>query len=309
MSVLVIGDVMLDVYIEGVVKRISPEAPVPVLQAKRMTSMLGGAGNVARNVVALNCGCTLLSVVGLDDTAKKIAAHCHEARIRFDFTYLDSRLTTSKTRYEAQGQQILRVDDEDATELSKDEETNFATILGSYVRDSKVIVLSDYAKGVLTPDLTQWIISQAREHGNTVIVDPKHKNLKRYAGASIIKPNAEELAQATGMPTGTKEECLAAGFLVRDTFNIDTVLVTRGDKGMIMCTHNGFYELAAHQREVSNVVGAGDTALAALAVAIDQQDTLPKAMQFANMAASIAVGKHGTAAVTRREITDAFFRA
>lgn len=300
---------MLDVYIDGVVKRISPEAPVPVLNTVSEKRMVGGAANVARNIAALGGMGLLFSVVGQDETADMIVDDLAHASIAHSFIYEHPRSTTRKTRYEAHGQQILRVDEECTNDILDASKDTLIRHMGHHLDDCRVMVLSDYAKGVLTHEVCVALISEAKERGITTVVDPKHKNLSRYRGATIIKPNADELAAATGMKTDTKEECLAAAACVRDNFEIPNVLVTRGHRGMLMITPDDFYEEPGYPREVANVVGAGDTALAALSVGISKQWPLKKAMEFANMAAAIAVGKHGTAAVTRQEVYDAFSRA
>jgi D-beta-D-heptose 7-phosphate kinase/D-beta-D-heptose 1-phosphate adenosyltransferase len=309
MKILVVGDVMLDVYVEGVVNRISPEAPVPVLHIANETEYPGGAANVARNIESLNGACTLISVVGNDTAAKTIKSHMYDHRIRTEFLVDEARWTTVKRRYEASRQQILRVDDECTSPLSLATENLLIEGVRKAMKGMKVIVLSDYNKGVLSRSVLQAITVEAVNHKQLVIVDPKGDDFTKYEGATLIKPNAEELAKATAMPTVTKTDCLAAASVLAEKIGVKNVLVTRGNKGMLLYTTEGFYEDSAHVLEVANVVGAGDTALAAFAVGVSEGLSFPDAMALANSAAAIAVSKHGTSFVTRGEIRNAFVRA
>lgn len=302
--VLCVGDVMLDRYVYGAVERISPEAPIPVLRMEREAAMLGGAGNVVRNLSALGAHVAFVSVVGNDQAGREIsalvAAHDkHEPYLSVE----RGRMTTIKTRYVAGGQQLLRTDKETLVPLAPSVTEDLRRVAVGAVADASVIVLSDYGKGVLTPELMRALIDAGQTQKRPVVVDPKGKDFARYRGATVMTPNRAELAAATGMPVGTDEEIGAAAKKLIAECALDSLLVTRGADGMTLFARAGeTVHLPAEAREVFDVSGAGDTVVAMLAAALAAGVTLPDAARLANVAAGIVVGKTGTAVATADEV-------
>jgi len=312
--VLVVGDVMLDHYIAGQVKRISPEAPVPVLSITRKWVVPGGAANVARNLARLGVHVALAGVVGADPAADDLRAAIVKEGIGDGLTVAASRATTRKMRVLAQGQQLLRLDEEKVAPLETAEfETLRARAVGMLAGQSAVI-LSDYAKGVLleTADgknLCRVIIDEARRLSIPVLVDPKGSDWRRYAGANCVTPNAGEFEAACGLEPSAvlsreKREIYAAE--LRQRYDVERLLVTRGAKGMALFGPQAAPEYcSATVREVADVSGAGDTAIAALTACVGKGISWPESMRVANAAAGVAVGKMGTAPVSLAELNAA----
>ena len=301
---LCVGDIMLDRFVYGRVERISPEAPIPVLRQDRTLTMLGAVGNVARNVASLGARAVLSGVVGEDSEGAELLDNIQgETAISGNLARLPSRRTTVKVRYIAGSQQLLRVDSEDRIGLTADEEAEVCKSIEAAAAGVHAILLSDYAKGCVTGEVIQTCLKVSLSLGIPLIVDPKGSDFSRYGAADIIKPNASELAQATGLPTGTDIEVEAALNAVLDQTTTQAVLVTRSEKGL---SYKKRGEPAVHvptvQREVFDVSGAGDTSLAALGIALATGAGLAFAARFALVAAGIAVGKVGTAAVTIDEV-------
>lgn len=302
--VLCVGDVMLDRYVYGAVERISPEAPIPVLRMEREAAMLGGAGNVVRNLSALGAHVTFVSVVGNDQAGREIselvAAHDkHEPYLSVE----RGRMTTIKTRYVAGGQQLLRTDKETLVPLAASVADDLRRVALGAVSDAAVIVLSDYGKGVLTPELMRALIDAGKAQGRPVVVDPKGKDFSRYRGATVMTPNRAELAAATSMPVGTDAEIAAAARKLITECALESLLVTRGADGMTLFVRAGDpVHLPAEAREVFDVSGAGDTVVAMLAAALAAGVSLPDAARLSNVAAGIVVGKTGTAVATADEV-------
>lgn len=308
--VLCIGDVMLDRFVYGKVERISPEAPIPVLAIEREVSMLGGSGNVVRNLAALGVETAFITVLG-DDQAAREVTHliAKETGVEPHLLVEPRRRTTIKTRFVGGSQQILRADHETIAAVRPMLATDLIGRAGDACKDCAVVVLSDYGKGVLDLETTRGLIACAREHGLPVIVDPKGKDYAaRYAGATLLTPNRRELAEATGMPVGNDAEIVAACRHLISTCNIEGVLATRSQEGMTLVLRQGspsdlmVRHYPAEAREVFDVSGAGDTVLATLAAAIAADLSWETACHLANVAAGIVVGKVGTAAVLPREI-------
>jgi D-beta-D-heptose 7-phosphate kinase/D-beta-D-heptose 1-phosphate adenosyltransferase len=302
--VIVLGDVMLDRFIYGSVERISPEAPIPVVNVERFLDMPGGAANVARNIAALGARATLLGVVGDDPWAIDLrqqltASPTIEAQLITDA----SRPTSVKTRYVADGQQVMRADRESRAPLSADIERQLLEAFTASLRDAHVIVLSDYAKGVLSDSVTRAAIDAARAAGKIVIVDPKSKNFMRYRGATMLTPNRLELQQACGQECLTDAEVIAGARRILDQKICDCMIVTRGKDGMSVI---GADDLTVHlptaARQVFDVSGAGDTVVAAISLGLAAGGEVVQAASVANIAAGIVVGKRGTATVTTGEV-------
>lgn len=304
--VLCVGDVMVDRFVHGEVERISPEGPVPVLRHGHVETAPGGAANVARNVGSLGAVCTLVSVVGDDTAARDLAVELRESTsLNVRFVVDPSRPTTLKTRFVSQGHQLLRVDDEVKTDV----DDSVAAELLEYIRDElhqhDVMVLSDYAKGVLTPVVVVAAIEAARALGKAVIVDPKARDLSRYAGARLVTPNSAETTLISGIQPVSDEAAERAGQRILDTYRLDGVLITRGAGGMTLLDRDGSaVHVAAHTRDVFDVVGAGDTVVSMLATALAVGASASDAVRLSNVAAGVVVAKRGTSVVTRTELLD-----
>lgn len=303
-KVAVIGDVMIDVYLKGIIERISPEAPVPVVRAKSQNAVPGGAANVAANIVALGAQAILVGVIGPDG-----ADLCH-ALESLGLSHVDglvvdeSRRTIRKQRIMA-GQQVVRIDFEDTHELSKDIEAKVIAHALRAIDNVEAVILSDYGKGVLTPAVVKAINAHARAQNKPVIVDPKQRDLSWYRGATLITPNRAELTAATGLPCESDEQAAKAAKAAQIAFDGD-ILLTRSEKGLSYYPREGE---VAHQptraREVFDVSGAGDTVVATLATALAVKADFAEAMNFANHAAGIVVAKAGTATTTLEELREA----
>jgi len=305
--VLCIGDVMLDHYVYGQVERVSPEAPIPVLWIEREIKTLGGAGNVLRNLRALGAAASFISVVGNDEAGREIgrlveAQDGAEAHVLVQ----PQRTTTVKTRYIAGNQQLLRADHESAIPLDPYIREDMLRLARELVADHSVVVISDYAKGVLTEGVALEIIRAAREAGARVIVDPKGGDHIRYRGADLIKPNRRELAHATGMPVETDDEIIAASRALIERCGFNAVLASLGAEGSLLIAADGAAHIQrAEVREVFDVSGAGDTVVATVAAALAVGVALTDAARLGNFAAGIVVGKIGTAVVYASELTAA----
>jgi D-beta-D-heptose 7-phosphate kinase/D-beta-D-heptose 1-phosphate adenosyltransferase len=309
--VLVLGDVMLDRFIYGSVERISPEAPVPVMTVIRTAAMPGGAANVARNVATLGGQVTLLSVVGTDAAAQELRAQLAALpTIRPELIIDESRPTTVKTRHIADRQQILRSDVEDRSPLTSASTAAVLTRFRAALADAQIVVLSDYAKGVLTEELCAAAIAAARTAGRVVLVDPKSRSFERYRGASILTPNRHELQAACGRDCDTDAQVVAGAREVLAQGICEALVVTRGEHGMsIIPAHGEAVHVRTTAREVFDVSGAGDTAVATMALGLSHGAPIADAVQLANRAAAIVVGKHGTATVTAGELIAQFSHA
>jgi rfaE bifunctional protein kinase chain/domain len=294
---LVVGDVMLDRYWFGDVERISPEAPVPVVRVGRAEERLGGAANVARNVTAIGAQAGLLSVVGDDEAGRTIARLVPLDRIR-GHLHVDAGLsTTVKLRIIARRQQLARLDFESLpeAEILNAHLGQFAALLPDY----DLVILSDYGKGGLT-HITK-MISMARAAGRAVLVDPKGDDYDRYAGASVITPNRDELREVVGRWRNEADLTERAQAL-RRKLRLDALLLTRSEEGMTLFTESDAWSVAARSREVFDVSGAGDTVIAVLGTMMALGLPLREAVAHANRAGGIVVGKLGTATVSYAEL-------
>jgi len=308
--VAVIGDIMIDRYLTGRVDRISPEAPVPVLLHSHDRAVAGGAANVAVNIVALGCEVKLVGAVGNDQDAEDLRRILAEAGVSTTLLVTDhSRPTISKTRVVSGRQQFFRIDREFPGRLSAEAEDDLIRAARAAIAEAEVVVLSDYAKGVFSDHVLKQVIGLVKSAGKRVLVDPKRRTLDAYRGADIIKPNAGELSAATGMPCSTDAEIEAASEALVRQFD-GTLLVTRADSGMSLARPGlPVKHIKSTVLEVADVSGAGDTALAALAVSIVDGFTIEDAAVMSNVAAGVAVSKLGTAIVSRSELNAAIARA
>jgi rfaE bifunctional protein kinase chain/domain len=295
--ILVVGDVMLDRYWFGEVARISPEAPVPIVRIERREERLGGAANVARNAAALGACTGLLGVVGDDEAGGQVERMLGEGAIR-SYLQRDPAISTIiKLRVIGRQQQMLRIDFEDAPSgtVLRDKLIQFNALLPDY----DVIILSDYAKGSLVN--VADMIKSARAAGKIVMVDPKGDDFARYAGASVLTPNKSELRHIVGN-WSSEEQLTAKAQQMRRELSLDALLLTRSEEGMTLYTEHEVRHMQAAAREVFDVSGAGDTVIATMAAMLGAGLNLWDAVQIANRAGGIVVGKLGTATVTREEL-------
>ena len=293
-----VGDVMLDFFVYGDVSRVSPEAPIPVCRVTNETAMLGGAGNVVRNLVAIGASVSFISVTGDDDTADDVNVLLRDlAGVTPTLLREKDRPTTRKIRYVASGQQLLRADREVTMPIPDDLANAVFMATENVLRDAGALILSDYGKGTLTESLVSRLIGAAVETGKPVIVDPKSSDFRRYAGATLITPNLKELGEAAGSELLSEENIVDAARGLLTEADIGTMLITRGAQGMSMVTADNAEHFPSRAREVFDVSGAGDTVLAVLAAAVEAGVPVLEAAQLANVAAGVVVGKTGTAVV------------
>jgi len=294
---LVVGDVMLDRYWFGDTNRISPEAPVPVVQVGKVDERLGGAANVARNVAALGAHATILGVIGDDEPGQRVTQLLKTSGVDSQLE-VDSKVPTIvKLRVIARQQQLIRLDFEEApsdTALARKLERFEKSLSGA-----DVVILSDYGKGAL--DQVTLMIEQARNQNKMILVDPKGEDYEKYRGATVLTPNRSELRQVVGR-WSSEEDLTKKAQDLRHSLNLQALLLTRSEEGMSLFTDAGVSHVHAQAREVFDVSGAGDTVIATLAVALAAKWPLEKAMALANRAGGIVVGKLGTATVTSEEL-------
>jgi rfaE bifunctional protein kinase chain/domain len=296
-KLLVVGDVMLDRYWFGDSDRISPEAPVPVVQVSKVDERLGGAANVARNVAALGANTTILGVIGADEAGKRIGELLTQSGVNSQLEIDPKVPTTVKLRVIARQQQLIRLDfEENPSQTALEQKlARFEKALGT----ADVLVLSDYGKGALSQVAT--MIEYARAKNKVILVDPKGEDYEKYRGATLITPNRSELRQVVGR-WADEEDLTRRAQELRRSLGIQALLLTRSEEGMSMFTDQGVSHVRAQAREVFDVSGAGDTVIATLAVALAAQWPLDRAMALANRAGGIVVGKLGTATVTSEEL-------
>lgn len=303
--VVCVGDVVLDRFVYGAAERVSREAPVITLNERRRTTMLGSAGNVARNVAALGGAPVLIGVVGDDPEGHEITALMADERgFELDVVTAKGCTTPVKTRYVASGQQVVCIDRDPRGPIQAEVETAVIDAVRAALEGAAALILSDYGRGVVTPTVAAGVIAAARSAGVPVIADPRGSDYRRYNGAHVIKPNAQELEIAAGTPCDTDENAIAAlDAVYRDLNDVDHVLVTRGGRGMALKSADApvaFFP--SEPRDVYDVSGAGDTTIAALSLAIGAGAALSDAIEVANRAAGVVVTKVGTAVVTGAEV-------
>ena len=308
--VFVLGDVMLDRYVYGHVERISPEAPIPVLHHQSEKAMLGGAANVARNVIALGGEALLVGALG-DDSDGDLVAGPLIAGDRIDgrFVRVPGHPTTTKVRYVSGGQQIMRLDMERRFHIGAQEVEAICGWLLDAADSVSAVVLSDYAKGVVAPALIRRVVDIARARRIPVVVDPKSRDVARYAGATVLTPNAAEAALIAGVEPVDDAHAETAARILHERANVEAIVLTRGAQGMTVYDPGepdaAFAHVPTAAPEVFDVSGAGDTVVAALALALACGASVTTAARIGNAAAGIAVGKRGTAVVHARELAAA----
>lgn len=297
-QVLVVGDLMLDRYWHGPTSRISPEAPVPVVKVDQQEDRPGGAANVALNVTALGAGISLVGLVGQDDAGQALKEQLGSARVNCVFSSTDQEPTITKLRVISRQQQLIRLDFEEA--FSQDYSERVLDAAQPLLENVGVLVLSDYGKGTLSD--CQSLITAAKQQGVPVLVDPKGSDFSRYRGATLLTPNLSEFETIVG-PCESEEELVRKGQELAESLQLDALLITRSEKGMTLI-QAGKDELhfPARAREVFDVTGAGDTVISTLAASLAAGEELANAVALSNIAASIVVGKLGTAAISAPEL-------
>ena len=303
-SILVIGDLILDHYIWGQCERISPEAPVQVIEVAKETLNLGGACNVANNLVALECEVFICGMVGKDEAGTKLKETLESLHIHTQGIYYNlNRPTTQKSRIIAAHQQVIRVDREDKSPISQEGEEFILNFSKTLIESHKIdcIILSDYQKGVLSENLTQNLIKIAKDSKLKILIDPKGKDYSKYKGATLLTPNKKEAKEATGIQIVDDSTLLLALQNLKKSCNLEYSLITLSEDG-IGILDDKLHKLPTIAKEVFDVTGAGDTVIAALAFMLAQNEDILSSIQFANAAAAVVVGKIGSAVATKQEI-------
>lgn len=306
-NVVVLGDVMLDEFVWGDVSRISPEAPVPVVDVKRESTHLGGAANVLANLLALGANGCVIGVIGNDYAGDRIRLSVKEKSNLHRAEFLisaDGRPTTIKTRIIAHHQMVVRADRENRTPVDPDTEQRIISAARAAIANAHALVVSDYDKGVLTPRVLREVLPAAYEK-MPVLVDPKIRNFDSYRPATLVTPNHHEALRLTNVEADSDGALRTAAHKIRERLACDAVLITRGDRGMVLFERdNEPVNVETTAREVYDVTGAGDTVIATLAAALAGGGSLIEAALLANHAAGIVVGKLGTATATMDEVLD-----
>jgi D-beta-D-heptose 7-phosphate kinase/D-beta-D-heptose 1-phosphate adenosyltransferase len=300
--ILVVGDAMLDVYISGAVDRISPEAPVPVVRHQEQSQRPGGAANVALNIATLGGACRLVAAVGADAEGARLGELLRQAGVACDLVADAGRPTTLKTRITAGQHQLLRLDRDPPGGIAAGTEAALVAAIGRAIEGCRLVVLSDYGKGTLSDAVIACVLERARANGIDVVVDPKRRDLAAYRGAALIKPNRAELQAATGLPVAGDADVARAAHVAAQATGA-RILVTRSEAGMTLVAPDGAtLHMPGHVREVYDVTGAGDSAMAALAIALVSGRPVEDAVAFANLAGGIAVARQGAASVSLAEL-------
>lgn len=305
--VAIIGDVMLDRYIWGTVSRISPEAPVPVVDVARESTHLGGASNVALNVRSLGATPVLFGAVGADTSADDLRRIFSETGIHTDFLVVDEgRPTTVKTRIIAGSQHVVRIDYEQRTQISEAATQRILDRLDAHINSIDVIVLQDYNKGLIGPELIKRVSERARARGIPVLVDPKYANFFAYEGVSVFKPNRKETEDALGVKLGSEQSFVDAARQMRERLHCDNVLLTLGELGMLLLqSDDTVTRVPTRARKVADVSGAGDTVVATLASMIACGADVVEAAHLANVAGGLVCEEIGIVPVDRDALVEA----
>ena len=305
-GVLVVGDVMVDHFIWGKVSRISPEAPVPVVDVQKDSVMLGGCANVLNTIYAMGGKVYVAGVIGADDIGKGLIGQLREKKIDTSGIMIDKgRPTTLKTRVVAHGQQVVRFDSESRTPIPKTSSDKILAYVKSLRNKIGAVVISDYSKGVVSRELIEGIKNITKDLNIFLCVDPKQSDFSIYAGVHVITPNHHEAERAAGLTIANGDDLLNLGETLLEKYDFKSLLVTRGEEGMSLFErgrHVGHTYFPAQAKEVYDVTGAGDTVIGLLALALAAGANLKEATSLANHAAGIVVGKVGTSTVSREEL-------
>ena len=302
LSILVIGDIMLDHYIYGSAKRLSPEAPVPIINVTSEKDMLGGCGNVITNLRSLEISSKLISLVGDDQNSKEINKKLKEINVDNDTLIYDKGIsTTYKMRVIGNSQHIVRVD-WDTNMLSQKSEKKIIDLLSKTLNNCDGIIISDYGKGVCSDKILRILIPNANKKNIPVFVDPKNKDWDKYSGSTFITPNTKEASELLSMVLKYDSDFEIAGKLICSRYSIQNCLITRGSEGMSLISQKKCIHIPSITNEVFDVSGAGDTVIACLAAAILKGLEISEAVKFSNKAAGIVVGHVGTTPITKKEL-------
>ena len=306
-SVLVIGDLVMDHFVWGKVRRISPEAPVPVVEVSSESFMLGGAANVVNNIHSLGGKVLVCGVVGRDEMGKKLIHELRLKGISSDGVIVeDGRPTSVKTRVIAHSQQVVRFDREKKDKVHMDTVKTIMDYVSEKINSFDSIIISDYAKGVISEELVEEVIALAKKKDKPIAVDPKVGHFDFYKYATIVTPNNDEASKASGIEIENEASLLRAGEVLLNKLGSDAVLITKGEHGMSLFENNGeITHIPTVAKEVYDVSGAGDTVIGTVALSMASGASLKEAAVISNFAAGIVVGKIGTATVTPKELKDA----
>ena len=306
-TVLVVGDTMVDKFIWGKVVRISPEAPVPVVEVTKETEVLGGAANVANNITALGGKAFIVSAIGEDITGKTLIEMLSEKDINYDYlVYSSHRPTIIKTRIIAASQQVVRVDKEVKGIFERSIELKIVKNIEETIPKANAVIISDYGKGVVSPIVLKKTIALARKYKIPVTVDPKIDHFKKYKKITTMTPNEKEAVEGMGLKNIKSDEDIAVlGKKILKTLGSNSVVITRGEKGMTLIEpNNRITNIPTRAKEVYDVTGAGDTVISAMTLALAAKADLLSAAEIANFAAGIVVGKLGTATTNPQELEE-----
>ncbi len=301
-KILILGDIILDHFIWGSVDRISPEAPVPVVDVQNESYMLGGAGNVANNIISLGAKASIVGVIGNDHRADIINKIFAERKINVEGVMHDSRPTTVKTRVIAHSQQVVRVDREDRKTIGSRVFKSIADYISDNINDHEGVIVSDYNKGVVSQKLMRFLMNLSKQYNLFVAVDPKVGNFNYYKGVSLITPNKKEASEDSRINIKDDATLKNAGFQLLNKLQCDSVLITRGDEGMSLFVNKEVHNIPTVAREVYDVTGAGDTVISAFTLSYVSGASKLQSAEIANHAAGIVVGEVGTATTTVNEI-------
>ncbi len=299
---LIIGDIMLDQFIYGKVSRISPEAPVPVLSEATQKIMVGGAGNVAANIVSLGGKAHVIAAVGDDNAAKEVHQCLDSLGVSSDLQIDKTRPTIKKTRFIAQAQQLLRLDEEQTHPIDISMEANILQAAKEQLVNCDCMILSDYAKGVLTKNLVPQLIALAKSMDKPVFIDPKGSDWSHYRGATLLSPNLKEAYEITQQYACDDASAAEVAQLLRSKYALSYLLLTRSEKGMSLASEGNTQHIHTQAREIADVSGAGDTVIASLSLALCAGAEMAAALHIATIAAAIVVEKLGTARVQTSEL-------
>ncbi|OGZ23723.1 MAG: hypothetical protein A3A08_02550 [Candidatus Nealsonbacteria bacterium RIFCSPLOWO2_01_FULL_41_9] len=305
-KILVVGDLMLDEYILGSVERISPEAPIPILDVKEIKYIPGGAANNANNIKSLGGEVILTGIIGAEDKGKLLKEILEKRGINTQGVFVDqTRKTTVKTRIVARDQQMVRVDSEDRNPIAPETENKILEFINGQIKGVNAVIISDYAKGVITPSLSRNIIELAKASNVLSLVDPKGKDYLKYKNCDIITPNQKELGEALNLEINNESQFSQAGRMLLSHVFCDNVIVKRGGKGIFLFGKEGnSFSFPAVNKLPKDVSGAGDTAVAAFALALASGADFKQTIIIASYACGVAVGKVGTDVVLPEELVE-----
>ncbi len=307
-KILIVGDLMIDHYVWGICERISPEAPVAVVEVSKESRRLGGACNVMHNLLALNAYVIPCGVIGADKVGQEIKSKLEEFNMSLEGIFMQhDRLSTQKTRIIASHQQVVRVDWEHKDDIDAQIEHMIECFCAKTIADVDIVILSDYGKGVLTAYLTQKIIALSRQANKPILIDPKGNDYTKYRHATILTPNKKEIYEATGIKIIDDSTLKKALITLQEVYHITYPLITLSEDGIGILQADSLYKIPTTAKEVYDVTGAGDTVIASLAFALSFEAHIIKAAQFANAAAAVVVSKIGSATASLEEIRDCFF--